>query len=148
MCESDTVIDKLKNVGNPISLLKMSYDVRKFLQNHQIVFLQTEDFDRVFVDISGKTFECYDAGVALLEVLPEKGSLIRISREALIQVADLLQIEFEVGDDKSLLSNLLTDLRRVRNIRQYKAILAIIDQTFETNLNIKELLKIAINQLR
>lgn len=148
MSEQETLIVKLKKVGNPIFFLKMSYDVKKFLQHHHVDFPQTGDFDRVYVEVSGKSFECYDAGVALLELLPQKGSLIRISREALIHVAELLQIDFDLEKDESLLSNLLNELKKVDQIKQYKTILALIDQSFETNLNMTELVKIAMKQLR
>lgn len=148
MNENESLIAKLKNVGNPVFLLKMSYDLRKFLQHHQVDFPQTGDFDRVYIEVSGMPFECYQAGVAKLELMHEKGSVIRMSRDALIGVANLFHTEFEVKDDESLLSSLLIDLRKVRHIKQYKNILMIIDQSFETNLRMKELIKTIINQLR
>ena len=147
MNENENLIAKLKNVGNPIFLLKMSYDIRHFLQKHQVDFPQTGDFDRVYAEVSDQAFECYDAGVAKLEHMPEKGSIVRVSRDALIKVAGVLQTEFDAKNDENLLSSLLVDLRKVKNIKQYKTILALIDQSFETNLKMSELVKVILNQL-
>lgn len=147
MTENETVCARLKNVGNPMFLLKMSYDIRKFLQEHQVDFPQTGDFDRVFVEVSDQAFECYDAGVVKLELMPEKGSLVRLSRASLIEIAENLQIEFDKKNDESLLSSLLTELRKIKHLKEYKIILMIIDSSFQTNLKMTELVKIVINQL-
>lgn len=147
MSEKETLIAKLKNVGQPMFLIKISQDVRRFLNAHQVRFPQTGDFDRVYLDVSGAAFEIYEAGVSELEVMPEKGSLIRVSREALIEVAELLHIEMDRENDDELLSSLLNALRNSKSIKQYKAILAILDDAFETNLKMRDFAKIVINQL-
>lgn len=147
MTENENIYSRLKNVGNPMFLLKMSYDIRKFLQEHQVDFKQTGDFDRVFLEVSDEAFECYDAGVAKLELMPEKGSLVRLSRESLIEIAENLQIEFDKKNDESLLSSLLTELRKVKHIKEYKTILMIIDSSFQTNLKMTEFVKVILNQL-
>ena len=72
---------------------------------------------------------------------------VRVSRDALIKVAGVLQTEFDAKNDENLLSSLLVDLRKVKNIKQYKTILALIDQSFETNLKMSELVKVILNQL-
>lgn len=151
MPDNKTLLARLKNVGDISILLKMSYDIQKFLRRHQVNFPQTGDFDRVYVQVidsmSDEAFEVYNGKVSPLELMAEKGSLIRVSKAdllALIKALDLTQI----GDStENHLAGLLTAFRKVAYIKQYQTVLKLFEPSFETNLKLKSFVKVILNQL-
>ncbi|GFH39796.1 hypothetical protein [Pseudolactococcus insecticola] len=149
MTDKETLFTKLKGVGSPLFLLNMTNDARKFLNQHQVDFPQTNDFDRVYLIVSDQAFEVYEGGVSPLEVAPEKGSLIRLTQESLEKIVKKIDLNIKLSEivNHDELTQLLNELKKGKSIKQYKKILSAIDNSFETNLKMGDFFKIAIKQL-
>ena len=146
MSELDIILIKLKKVGNPVFLLKMVRDVNKFIKQHQIDYPKATDFDIIHFQIIKQVFEVSPMGIQPLLTIPNQANVIRVSREALKDVYDFVASEQGASDDLERLTTVLNQLRKLRNIKQYKTILKLVDVSFETNLKMGDIIKSGINK--
>lgn len=126
------LITKLSKVGNPITLLKMFKDVRGIIANHQNDFPKTDSNDAIYLKISkqfylleGKTVKITD------EIL--SGNIVIITNEGLEELKSFLGLY--VSDN---LDTVFKELRRAKNIKNYKLIFEKIDKEFSTNIPVSK----------
>ncbi|GFH42249.1 hypothetical protein Hs30E_08000 [Lactococcus hodotermopsidis] len=138
MRENQSLLAKLKNVGNPIFLAKMINEVRKFINQHQTEFPQGENRETIYLAVSDKVFKLTNGKILTLKSLPNKGSLIRVSQRELQAFAQLLEVE---SDD---FGKLIKALGKKTNLKQYQKITKSVDTSFETNLTFNDFVKIGL----
>ena len=134
--EKEQLFKKLKNVGNPLFLVKMMNQGNKFMASHQIE-PKAEETDRMFLDISGVYYELQKKQAVPVETIDAKYIVIKMSQQAVDALAELTQ-----SDSKNL-NKLLKDLKKVENIKKYQEIFAILDDSFAINVSVSQLIKVA-----
>ena len=134
--EKEQLLKKLKNVGNPLFLVKMMNQGNKFMASHQIE-PKAEETDRMFLDISGVYYELQKKQAVPVETIDAKYIVIKMSQQAVDALAELTQ-----SDSKNL-NKLLKDLKKVENIKKYQEIFAILDDSFAINVSVSQLIKVA-----
>ncbi|SOB47480.1 conserved hypothetical protein [Lactococcus piscium] len=131
------LISKLKSVGNPLVLLKMMNDIRVFVNNHQTDFPKNEDktiyiqIDDVFYQIEHEKIEKHQA--------VSEGNYMFLSEAALLRVKKILLL-----DSTASLSEVITNLRKAKHIKQYKLLFEAVNDDFKTNITMANLVEIAI----
>ena len=131
------LLKKLKIVGNPFVLLKMMNDSRVFINNHQIDFPKNAD-QAIYIQVDEKFYQLDKAELKKHSEV-RAGNYIFISDRALLNVKKLLSL----NPDASL-SAVFSQLRKARNIKQYKELFQAVEEDFKTNLKMVDLVEIAI----
>lgn len=146
MNEIDIVLAKLKKVGSPVFLFKMVRDVNKFIKHHQFIFPKTIVLDIVYIQITKQVFEVTPKGIFTLSEIPSQANVIKLSRESLLDVYNFVGSEQLAINDLEKLTIILKQLRQSKNIKQYKTILKFVDTSFETNLGMRDIIKIGMTK--
>lgn len=134
--DNEKILKKLKNVGNPIFLLRLINSTNKFITSHQVI-PKAKDSSRLFVGISGRYFEYKDKKLQTVPEILDGYSFIKVSQETVDSIAKIVNAD---GDD---LNKLFKELRKVKNIKKYQMIFEILDSDFELNLQLTQLIKYA-----
>lgn len=134
---NEKVLQKLKNVGDALFLLRLINSTNKLISNNQMK-KKAEDTSQVFIDISGNYYEYYNNKIIPTDTIDDGSVLIRAKEEAVKRVSKLIK-----SDSKDL-NKLFKDLRRKKNIKRYEEIFQIIDNNFEINVTMTQLIKIAL----
>ena len=126
------LISKLGKVGNPITLLKMFKDVKNFVVDHQNDFPNRASDDSIYLEISGKFYKVIGKTIEVCNTVTS-GNLVRISESGLKQLCSVLGLQ-----DSNDLNQVYKELRRAKNIKNYKLIFNTIDSKFSTNLPVSK----------
>lgn len=131
------LLNKLKSVGNPFVLLKMMNDSRVFINNHQIDFPKNEE-QAIYIQVDDEFYQL-DKGEIKKNMEVTAGNYIFISGTALSKVKKLLSL-----DSDAPLSDVLSQLRKAKNMKQYKVLFQAVEEDFKTNIKMLDLVEIAI----
>ncbi|MDG4956416.1 hypothetical protein [Lactococcus lactis] len=138
------VLGRLSNVGNPIFLLKMLQDIRRYIKRHFGDYPTSHEYNTIYFDIEGKIYLIENMLVTKVATLPDKANLINLSEQALYKIAHLLGVK----NDEMMISNLLKEMRSIKNIKKYQDLLEVGDASFSTNLTSNQFALIVLNQIR
>ncbi|WP_050800251.1 hypothetical protein [Lactococcus cremoris] len=138
------ILGRLSNVGNPIFLLRMLQEIRGYIKKHPLDYPISDNFNNVYFDIEGEISLIENMFVTKGVTLPAKANVITLSEQALYKIALLVG----VVNDEMLISNLLKEMRSVKNIKKYQEILEAGDESFSTNLTSNRFALIVLNQIR
>ncbi|AJA58149.1 hypothetical protein QI18_04765 [Lactococcus lactis subsp. lactis] len=131
-------------MGNPIFLLKMLQEIRGYIKRHPLDYPISDKFNNIYFDIEGEIYLIENMLVTKNVVLPDKANVVTLSEQALYKIAHLIG----VTNDEMLISNLLKEMRSVKNIKKFHDILEIGDESFSTNLTSNQFALIMLNQIR
>lgn len=137
MMSEKVLLKKLQSVGNPFVLLKMMNDARQFVKQHQVDFPKNDD-KTIYIQIDD---EFYKFEQNMIESSPQitAGNYIFISKIAL----EKLKLSLELDSNASL-TDVLSALRKIKNLKKYKVLFEAVDKDFKTNLQMSDLVDIAI----
>ncbi|MDG4990374.1 hypothetical protein [Lactococcus lactis] len=138
------VLGRLSNVGNPIFLLKMLKEVRGYIKRHFVDYPTSHEYNTIYFDIEGEVYLIENMLVTKIVTLPDKANLITLSEQALYKIAHLLGVK----NDEMLISNLLKEMRSIKNIKKYQDLLEAGETSFSTNLTSNQFALIVLNQIR
>ncbi|WP_413522889.1 hypothetical protein [Lactococcus raffinolactis] len=122
------LISKLGKVGNPITLLKMFKDVKKFIGDHQNNFLNNGSDDVIYLDASGEFYQVIGKKIEASSPV-SSGNIVKISEQGLKELCAVLGLQ-----NSKDLNQVYRALRRAKNIKNYKLIFEAIDKEFSTNV--------------
>lgn len=134
--DNEKILKRLKNVGNPMFLLRLLNSGTKFVSSHQMAE-KAHDTSRLFLDISTEYFEFHGKKLTSIDKIPAGSALIRVSRDAVENVAKIINSD---ADDVNVL---FKDLRRSRNIKKYALLLDALDKDCQMNIQLTQLVKFA-----
>lgn len=131
------LLKKLQSVGNPFVLLKMMNDARLFVKQHQVDFPKNDD-KAIYIQLDD---EFYKFEHNMIEGSPRitAGNYIFILKNAL----EKLKVSLELDSDASL-TDVLSALRKIKNLKKYKVLFEAVDKEFKTNIQMSDLVEIAI----
>lgn len=138
------VLGRLSNVGNPIFLLKMLQEIRRYIKRHFLDYPTSHEYNTIYFDIEGKIYLIENMLVTKVATLPDKANLINLSEQALYKIAHLLGVK----NDEMMISNLLKEMRSIKNIKKYQDLLEVGAASFSTNLTSNQFALIVLNQIR
>lgn len=138
------VLGRLSNVGNPIFLFKMLQEIRRYIKRHFLDYPTSHEYNTIYFDIEGKIYLIENMLVTKVATLPDKANLINLSEQALYKIAHLLGVK----NDEIMISNLLKEMRSIKNIKKYQDLLEVGDASFSTNLTSNQFALIVLNQIR
>ncbi|MCC4119542.1 hypothetical protein [Lactococcus lactis] len=138
------VLGRLSNVGNPIFLFKMLQEIRRYIKRHFLDYPTSHEYNTIYFDIEGKIYLIENMLVTKVATLPDKANLINLSEQALYKIAHLLGVK----NDEMMISNLLKEMRSIKNIKKYQDLLEVGDASFFTNLTSNQFALIVLNQIR
>lgn len=138
------VLVRLSNVGNPIFLFKMLQEIRRYIKRHFLDYPTSHEYNTIYFDIEGKIYLIENMLVTKVATLPDKANLINLSEQALYKIAHLLGVK----NDEMMISNLLKEMRSIKNIKKYQDLLEVGDASFSTNLTSNQFALIVLNQIR
>lgn len=135
------LISKLSKVGNPITLLKMFKDVKNFIAEHQDNFPKNEADDTIYLDLSGDFYKVIGKTIKSTSEI-SSGYMMKLSHTGLEQLKTTLGLQS--NHDMDLV---FKELRRAKNIKNYKSILTAIDGEFSTNISVSKLATLGFKSL-
>lgn len=138
------VLGRLSNVGNLIFLLKMLQEIRRYIKRHFLDYPTSHEYNTIYFDIEGKIYLIENMLVTKVATLPDKANLINLSEQALYKIAHLLGVK----NDEMMISNLLKEMRSIKNIKKYQDLLEVGAASFSTNLTSNQFALIVLNQIR
>lgn len=138
------VLGRLSNVGNPIFLFKMLQEIRRYIKRHFLDYPTSHEYNTIYFDIEGKIYLIENMLVTKVATLPDNANLINLSEQALYKIAHLLGVK----NDEMMISNLLKEMRSIKNIKKYQDLLEVGDASFSTNLTSNQFALIVLNQIR
>ena len=86
------LISKLGKVGNPITLLKMFKDVKKFIGDHQNNFLNNGSDDVIYLDASGEFYQVIGKKIEASSPV-SSGNMVKISEQGLKELCAVLGLQ-------------------------------------------------------
>lgn len=134
--DNEKILMKLKNVGNPIFLLRLINSTNKLIANNQMS-VKAKDLSRLFVDIGGKGYEYENGTLVRNDFIEEDYAMVKVQKDTINDIARL------IGSENDNINILFRDLRRVKNIKKYDKIFQILDNNFETNISLAQFVKFA-----
>lgn len=134
--DNEKILNKLKNVGNPMFLLRLINNTNKLLSKNQMPE-KAQSPSQLFIEISGKSYRYQDKKLLGTETIDEGSALVKTDQETVDKIAELIE------SDSTNINKIFKDLRRVKNIERYQEIYAILDQNFKINVTLSDLVKLA-----
>ncbi|MBN7275438.1 hypothetical protein GNF18_09825 [Ligilactobacillus pobuzihii] len=134
--DNEKILNKLKNVGNPMFLLRLINNTNKLLSKNQMSE-KAQSPSQLFIEISGKPYRYQDKKLLGTETIDEGSALVKTDQETVDKIAELIE------SNSTDINKVFKDLRRVKNIERYQEIYAILDQNFKINVTLSDLVKLA-----
>ena len=135
--DNEKVLKRLKNVGNPIFLLKLINNTTKFINTHQMMN-KAKNVSEIYLNISLEYYIYMNGVWKKTDILNDESGVIQVSKEAVDELAELLE------SDSSDINKMFKEMRRIKNIQRYQEIFEIFDNSFKINLSISQLIRFAV----
>lgn len=144
--EVKKILSKLGLVMNPVFLVMLIGDLKRFFNQNPVNYPSADDFKMLYLKVDEKVYLISEGHATLSTSLPYSAHLICISQSALEKMGKLIGIT--ESDNEKLVNQLLKKLRQKENIKNYASFLDTAEDSFSTNLSLSQLIKITINQIK
>jgi hypothetical protein len=128
---------------NPLQLMKMANDLKKFLSSHQCDFPKSSNNDEIIVQVDNTIYQIKikDQSVAELSSLPASGNYVKLSSKSLEELADMFGVKY--SSDIASIKELFSKMASAEGIKNYKKVLNILSPSFQTNISFTDIVKAA-----
>ncbi|MDG6126093.1 hypothetical protein [Lactococcus formosensis] len=142
--EVKKILSRLSVIGNPIFLLHMVSEVNKLIKKHKGDYPIDNSFLDIYLVVESKIYCIRERNCYEVQELPLQANILKISFSNLKELERILSIN--IVNNSECMNTIYKELRKIKNIKKYKSILEIVDQSFVTNLSLNQLAKVFINQ--
>ncbi|QVK11488.1 hypothetical protein [Weissella ceti] len=144
MMKSDInkLFNRLKFAGNLAFLIGVVGSVEKLLRK-KTDFPTNSNDKQVYLFMNDEVYALQSGNVVEIDSKPESGYVIMTSRETIFKLGKFLNVK--PGPD--YMNRIFIQLKRAKNIKKYKDIIAIVEDDFQTNMSISDITHIIITQL-
>jgi hypothetical protein len=143
MTDIDKILERISVIGNPVFLLKMLNDINRLMKEHRESYPIGDKCRDLYLIVGERYYKILKKEFVISKDLPSEACIVRLSHSDLRKVGNIVGVK----NRKDEINEIYTQLRRIKNIKQYNIIIEAVRPSFSTNLSMAQLATIVVEQV-